>query len=123
MVVTQSYINPSAEQIAALRELDLEGPLVMVNLLRFLPDGGAEQYGRYAAATQPFLESSGATVRYLGGGAATVIGPDEWDSVILVEYPNVRSFLEMVGRPDYPSELRDAALADSRLYCTQEGQR
>jgi hypothetical protein len=49
-----------------------------------------------------------------------VIGPDDWDEVVLVEYPSIRAFFEMTGHPDYPSDLRAAALADSRLYCTQE---
>jgi uncharacterized protein (DUF1330 family) len=114
-----SYINPSPEQIAALRLLELDGPVVMLNLLRFRPGGGAEDYARYGAAALPFLTKAGATVRYLGDGAATVIGPDAWDEVVLVEYPTVQAFFEMTGDPDYPSDLRTGALADSRLYCTQ----
>jgi hypothetical protein len=68
----------------------------------------------------PFLARAGATVRYLGAGAATVIGPDRWDEVVLVEYPTVQAFFEMTGDPDYPSDVRAGALADSRLYCTQQ---
>lgn len=117
--MTDSYINPSSEHIAALRELQLDGPVVMLNLLRFRPDGGAEEYARYGAAALPFLGKAGATVRYLGDGAATVIGPDSWDEVVLVDYPSVQAFFEMTGDPDYPSDLRAGALDDSRLYCTQ----
>jgi uncharacterized protein (DUF1330 family) len=118
--MTDTYINPSPEQIAALRELELDGPVVMLNLLRFRPDGGADEYARYGAAAMPFLARAGATVRYLGAGAATVIGPDRWDEVVLVEYPTVQAFFEMTGDPDYPSDVRAGALADSRLYCTQQ---
>ena len=118
--MTESYINPSPEQITALSQMELDGPLVMLNLLRFAPEGGAEEYVRYGQAAAPFLQASGATIRYLGDVAATVIGPDEWDEIILVEYPTVTAFFEMTGHPDYPSDLRAAALADSRLYCTQE---
>ncbi len=117
--MTDSYINPSPEHIAALRELRLDGPVVMLNLLRFRPDGGAEEYARYGTAVLPFLAGVGATVRYLGVGAATVIGPDEWDEVVLVEYPTVQAFFDMTHDPDYPSDVRAGALADSRLYCTQ----
>jgi len=115
----ETYINPSPDQMKAIAALDLDGPIVMLNLLRFAPDGGAEEYARYSAAAMPFLREAGAVVPYLGDGVATVIGPDAWDEVILVEYPSVRAFLGMVGHPDYPSALREGALTDSRLYCTQ----
>lgn len=118
--MSDTYINPAPEQVAALSEMDLDGPLVMLNLLRFAPDGGAEEYARYGAAATPFLQASGASIRYLGDVRATVIGPDDWDEIILVEYPSLRAFLDMTGHPEYPSALRAAALADSRLYCTQE---
>ncbi len=118
--MSENHVHPSPEQITALSEMDLDGPLVMLNLLRFAPDGGAEEYARYGAAAAPFLQTSGATIRYLGDMAATVIGSDEWDEIILVEYPSLRAFLDMTGHPDYPSDIRAAALADSRLYCTQE---
>jgi uncharacterized protein (DUF1330 family) len=116
--MTSTYINSSREQMGALAELGIEGPIVMLNLLRFVPDGGAEQYARYARAAAPFLRDAGATVTYLGDVSAAVIGPEEWDEIILVEYPSVRAFLDMVSDPDYPDEIRAGALADSRLHCT-----
>lgn len=116
----ETYINPSPENLAAMRELELEGPIVMLNLLRFVPDGGEAEYRRYGAAAMPFLVKSGATIRYLGDSAATVIGGDAWDEIVLVEYPSLRAFFEMTGDPDYPSAIRAGSLADSRLYCTQE---
>lgn len=118
--MAESYINPSPDNIAALRELDPDGPVVMLNLLRFRPGGGAEEYERYAAAAGPFLAKAGATLRYLGDGVATVIGADRWDEVVLVEYPTLQAFLEMTSDPEYPSEIRAGGLADSRLYCTQQ---
>lgn len=63
---------------------------------------------------------SGASIRYLGDSAATVIGGDEWDEVVVVEYPSLQAFFEMTADPGYPSAIRAGALADSRLYCTQE---
>lgn len=119
----ETYINPSREQIEAFARMDLEGPLVMLNLLKFNPEGGAETYARYGQAAAPFLQAAGATVRYLGNVAATVIGGEEWDEVILVEYPSRAAFIEMTQNPDYPSEIRSGALLDSRLYCTREGPR
>ncbi len=121
--MSETYINPSAEQISALRNMHLDGPITMLNLLRFAPNGGAEAYARYGAAAAPFLQSAGATIRYLGDVAGTVIGGEQWDEIILVEYPSLQAFFEMTGNPDYPSDIRTGALADSRLYCTQESSR
>jgi uncharacterized protein (DUF1330 family) len=120
--VSETYLNPTAEQIRAIRDMPLEGPVIMLNLLRFKPDGGAEEYARYGQEASSFLQDSGAKVRYLGHSVATVIGGEEWDEVILVEYPSKQAFLEMTGNPDYPSDVRSGALLDSRLYCTQSVQ-
>lgn len=121
--MADTYINPSREQIEALAKLDPQGPIVMVNLLKFAPDGGAEAYARYGEKAAPFLAEAGAKVRYLGDVAATVIGGEEWDEVILVEYPSLKAFFEMTQNPDYPGDVRSGALLDSRLYCTQETRR
>jgi uncharacterized protein (DUF1330 family) len=116
-------LHPSADQIAALRDLDWTGPIVMLNLLRFHPGGGAAQYGAYGEAARPYLDRAGAKVRYLGRVAATVIGGEPWDEVILVEYPSKQAFLGMVADAGYreAARHRTAALADSRLYCTIAG--
>ena len=115
-----TQLSPSSDQIKALLELPLEGPIVMLNLLKFRPDGGAEEYANYGQQAAPFLRKAGASIRFLGGVAATVIGGEEWDEVILVEYPSKQAFLDMTGDPEYPSDVRANALVDSRLYCMQD---
>ena len=118
--MTETYIHPSPEQIKMIRDMDIDGPIVMLNLLRFKPDGGAEEYARSGTAAAPHLRHSGATLNYIGEVAATIIGGEDWDRIILVEYPSKVAFLEMFSNPDYPGEIRAGALADSRLYCTQK---
>lgn len=118
-MMTNTFINPSSEQITAIGQMDLEGPVVMLNLLRFAPDGGAKSYAKYAQAAQPFLEKVGASVRFMGSVETTVIGGEEWDEVVLVEYPSKQAFLAMIGDPGYPHKMRADALLDSRLYCTR----
>lgn len=117
-----TYLSPSADQIEAILALEADGPLIMLNMLRFRPDGGAEQYAEYVAAATPFLAKVGATLNYVGSVHGTLIGPgdEDWDEILLVEYPSKTAFLEMTGDPDYPGEIRSGALADSRLYCTQQ---
>ncbi len=119
MAMTQSYLSPSPQQLEQLSTLDPQASVTMLNLLKFKADGGRQTYQRYGEAAAPFLQRSGAQIRYLGDVAATVIGTDEWDEVILVEYPTLQAFFDMTGDPDYPSQIRADALEDSRLYCTQ----
>jgi uncharacterized protein (DUF1330 family) len=116
--MAETYITPSPEQIAAIRDMDIDGPVVMLNLLKFNPDGGEEEYARYGAAAGAHLQTAGATVRLLANVAATVIGGEEWDRMILVEYPSKQAFLQMSQGGDYPGEIRANALLDSRLICT-----
>ena len=116
---SSTYLWPSAEQLDELTALNLEGPVSMLNLLRFKSEGGRETYRRYGAAATPFLKKNGGNVKFWGLGAATVIGGENWDEIILVEYPSVRAFLTMIQDPDYPRQIRSDALLDSRLYCTQ----
>ena len=90
----------------------------MVNLVRF-KEGGRRQYQAYGEAARPLANKYGARVRYLGEVAMTVIGNDEWDLVVLVDYPSAQACYGMVTDPEYPLEKRAEALVDSRLYCTR----
>ena len=118
--MSETYLSPNADQIKAMVELPVEDSIVMLNLLKFRPNGGAEDYAEYGRLARPFVERAGVSIRYLGDVAATVIGGEAWDEVILVEYPSKQRFLEMTGDPDYPSEARGNSLLDSRLYCMQD---
>jgi uncharacterized protein (DUF1330 family) len=122
-------IEPTPEQLTRLAESGQDGPVVMVNLLRFkeLADGidaddgisGAEAYGRYGAAVASHLERVGGRVLLALAAEESVIGPDpgEWDLVIAVQYPSRAAFMAMVSDPDYLAihAHREAAVADSRL--------
>ena len=70
-------LEPTAEQIAALAARPADVPVVMVNLLKFKPDGGRESYARYAQEVAPHLQRVGGTLRYAGGNPTQVIGDDE----------------------------------------------
>ncbi len=122
-------IEPTPEQFARLAAADDRGPIVMLNLLRFRPQAGgidaedaitgAEAYGRYGVAVQRHLERVGGRVLLVAAPEQAVIAPEgeEWDLVILAEYPSRRAFLEMTTDPGYLEihAHRAAALADSRL--------
>lgn len=107
----------NVEAFKSFAERAGEGPLVMLNLLAFKPDGGEQRYGEYAAATAPFLEKVGGRLLSAYRPGDTLIGDDEWDMVAIVEYPTRGAFLEMIGSEEYQAithmrteSLRAAAL-------------
>lgn len=120
-------VLPSEQQLADLIASTDEGPVVMLNLLRFkehadgIDEGvsGAEAYARYSAAIEPFLRAVGGRLRVALQAQEPVIGPEgrEWDLVLLVEYPSRAKFMEMASNPEYLKvhAHREAAVADSRL--------
>lgn len=127
-------IHPDPERLRAFLAEPEDGPIVMINLLRYreraaYPDGfqaapcsGAEAYGRYSEAVQPLLTRAGGRPIWIGQVRDTLIAePGEaWDNAILVQYPSRKAFIEMASSPDYLAIAphRSAALADSRLIAT-----
>jgi uncharacterized protein (DUF1330 family) len=95
-----------------------EGPVTMLNLLAFEPDGGRERYLEYGEAVLPLLERAGARVAFQGEAAKALIGEDSWDLVLLVEYPTRRAFVEMIASSEYQAiaHLRSEALARGELH-------
>jgi len=87
-------MGPTQEQLEQFLALP-DGPIVMVNLLKFKPDGGAEEYGEYGQKVQPILESIGARLIFSGQAKVCMIGAGDWDSVALVEYPDKMALIEM----------------------------
>ena len=125
-------VLPTEQQVADLIASADDGPVVMLNLLRFkeradgIDEGisGAEAYARYSAATEPFLRGVGGRLRAALQAQGTVIGPEggEWDLILLVEYPSRAKFMEMASDPEYLKihAHREAALADSRLIACSD---
>lgn len=58
----------------AFLAMDIEGPIRMLNPLRYKPDRGRETYAQYAARTSPLLEKRRGKTIYRSEGRATVIG-------------------------------------------------
>jgi uncharacterized protein (DUF1330 family) len=109
--------------LAFAARADDGSPVVMLNLLRFRPEGGRERYEEYGAAVAPLLETAGARVRLLGRSALPLLGEGAWDMVLLVEYPTRQAFLEMIGSPDYQeiAHLRTEALSEGELHPLDPG--
>jgi uncharacterized protein (DUF1330 family) len=95
-----------------------DGPVVMLNLLAFKPDGGRERYEEYGKAVAPSLEKVGGRIVFMGPPGQALLGEDSWDLVVLVEYPSRRAFLDMIGSAEYQAigHLRTEALARGELH-------
>ena len=126
------------QNISAASEVIPENtPVVMLNLVRykqqadyadqteFGPCSGREAYyQRYAPAFAKIAERSESAknfrVMFVGAAIAKLIGPEDeqWDDVVLVEYPNFAAFRAVVESPEYQRDAyphRRAALANWRL--------
>jgi uncharacterized protein (DUF1330 family) len=128
-------IDPTADQVRALRDHGSDGPVVMLNLLKFrdvavYPDGsgvepcsGTEAYQRYQHAfTVTVGAISQAEVLYDGPVEQVFIGmagtPEtDWDKVLIVRYPTRGHFLAMMADAAYRQALvhRYAGLARTVL--------
>ena len=94
----------------ALKALPDEGPVTMLNLMRFRErslDGngrGWDAYLRYSALTIKLIKGRGGTIIWTGTAEAVALGePDRhrWDYVALVRYPSRAAFLDMMTSADY----------------------
>lgn len=117
-----NYLGPSAEQVEAFRNHPHDAKIWMLNLLRFVNSEGRDSYQRYVEALKALVEERGGRILLRSRGEATMIGPDTWDEVVLIEYPSRATFLEMVSSEDYTAiaHFRQDAIEDSRLYMTSE---
>lgn len=114
-------IDPTRDAVRALRDHGPDGPVVMLNLLKFrekahypeamgvAPCSGEEAYGRYQQAfTRTVHAVSQAEVLFEGPASAAFIGDakaDRWDKVLLVRYPSRQHFLAMMADPAYREAL------------------
>lgn len=115
-----SSIRPNHDQFVELLQSTDEGPVVMLNLLKFKErssDGdssGGAAYGKYGDAVVEMIEARGGKVVWSGRAEQILIGDpaDDWDVVVLVQYPSRRAFVEMVSTPEYEQahEHREAGL-------------
>jgi uncharacterized protein (DUF1330 family) len=89
--------------IEEMRRRAGDGPVVMLNLLKFKPGGEQRYLEGYASVAVPMIERLGGRIVYAGRLAESAHGDDapEWDLLVLVEYPNRQAFIDMVNDPAY----------------------
>ena len=116
-------VDPTGADLERFLAEPDDGPIVMLNLLRFKP-GGRASYDRYTEIVgRTFLPRVGGEVVYAGDGLPALIGESgqAWDAVLLVRYPSRAAFLAMVADPEYRevTRLRTDALEEAVLQPTR----
>jgi len=118
--------------IQGLDQLRDQGPVVMLNLMRFnarSADGdgtGWDAYLRYSALTVPMIKARGGTLLWTGDAKAVALGSPAgagWDYIALVYYPSVAAFLDMMTSADYENLCdphRRNGCADHVIICTEQ---
>ena len=109
---------PTPEQMQAFLRLPDETPIVMVNLLKFKPNGGAAEYAKYAAGVEPILKKLGGKILFAGKAEFCLIGHADWDMVALVQYPRKKVLVQMAMSPEYQAihRHREAGLQGQVNY-------
>lgn len=115
-----SGIESNDDQFRKLADNPNEEPFVMLNLLKFKKDGGRESYFRYIKESGPFVEAVGAKVIYFGIPNELLQGKEDWDLLMLVQYPSRKAFLKMTHDPGYLKvhEFRAEGVERAVLYAT-----
>jgi uncharacterized protein (DUF1330 family) len=115
----------------SLRALPDDGPVTMLNLMRFREtslDGkgsGWDAYLRYSALAIKLIKAQGGTIIWTGDAEAVALGaPDRhrWDYVALVRYPSRAAFLAMMESADYAlaNVERENGCADHAIIAVRE---
>jgi hypothetical protein len=132
--MNQNYLMPTQEAGRKFYMRQIQGSVVMLNLLRFReiadysldpelmptkPLSGKQAYQLYIEHTLPFLTRSGGEILFMGEGRDFLIGPtnEQWDAVLLIKQSSVDSFMAFQSDTDYLKGIghRTAALIDSRI--------
>ncbi|MBX7267623.1 DUF1330 domain-containing protein [Micromonospora sp. Llam7] len=116
-------VDPSDDVLADFLADEPDGPVVMLNLLRFA-DGGRPRYQQYAKAFgETVAPRYGVEVVYAGDGSAALVAEagQQWDAVLLVRYPTRHAFGRMLADPEYQqiAHLRRNALSEAVLQPTR----
>lgn len=116
-------MQPTPAQMQGFIALPDDGPIVMLNLLKFKADGGQAEYMKYSAAVLPMVTALGGKILFMGRSEFCLIGGANWDAIALVQYPSKKAFIQMTSSPEYQAihHHRDAGLEGQVLYALRQG--
>lgn len=110
----ENKMAPDAEQMKGFQEPGGEGPIFMVNLLKFkekaeYEDGreteltGGQAYALYGQGVSKLIENYGGAAVFGGQVTRLTYGfaEDLWDLVAIAQYPNRQAMLDMITSAEY----------------------
>ena len=113
MMEVANRVRPNEEQMRGFAEPGPEGPIYMVNLLKFrdraeYPDGretdltGEQAYMIYGRAVSKLLTNLGGGAMFSAAVERLMLGEVEelWDRVAIAVYPSRAAMLEMMQSPE-----------------------
>ncbi len=108
----KNAIEPNAEQLAGFMQPGPDGPICMVNLLKFkdkavYEDGretdltGIQAYGLYAREVVKLIDEVGGSPKFDANIERLMLGEVEelWDKIAIVMFPSRGAMLEMLQKP------------------------
>ncbi len=125
--MSEAKIRPNKDQFIELMNTPDEGPVVMLNLLKFKAREGQAEYNKYGDSVLKMVESLGGKLLWMGKVDQALIGPvdeNDWDAIALVQYPSRKAFIEMATSKEYDGihEHREGGLERTVvLACTPRG--
>ena len=114
--------NPDLEAVNSHAGSAGAEPVVMVNLMKFKsPEHSQRFLGESRAKTGQFIRELGATIIFAGLAGPEFCAGEDWDLVLLVQYPNfaaVHDTLTDDAIGPFVSELRAETIERSRFLLT-----
>ena len=134
-----SSTEPTEEQLANLRSASPDGPITMINLLKFrvaarydheTPDDGEPVSGQaayqcYAEVAKRKIEDNGGRIVFLAPSQQLFVGDvgtDDWDMVAIIDYPTRAAYLKGFDSDEYQQAIKHRVAGLERrllLQCTQ----
>lgn len=124
------WLDGNAAQMADFAMHADEGPVYMLNLLKFAPVGGdggisgAESYAKYGELAGPIVQKHGGVLVWSGVPTQQLIGDMDydWDLMILVSWPKRQNLLDLSSDPEYEAiaHHRGVGLTRSMLIAMDE---
>lgn len=137
-MATYERLTPTDMQNAAFLQGSPDGPVSMLNLLRFRAraayprdfEGNADvtgdvAYQRYAEIASVRIDALGGRLVWGAPSFMTLVGPtnERWDAVRIVSFPTRQTYARLMEDEIYQTAIihRQAALAETRvLICKPE---
>lgn len=110
----ENKVTPSEAQMRGFADPGPEGPIYMLNMLKFkdkaaYPDGretdltGQEAYGIYGMEVARLLVKHGGAPMFSARVERLMLGEVEelWDAVAIAMYPSRQAMMDMISSPEY----------------------